>query len=258
VRSVRRSSLVAALGILTALHGRAASAQRSLTPPRAATLTVWVADSADAAIPGAEIAIATLGVTKRTDADGRVALTSLPEGRFLVVARRFGFLPDSQRAALHAGGATTLSFRLRTSAYLLDTARVESAALRDRMVDFERRRTSGRGTFITREDVDRRNPLTLADMLRAVRGLTVRTVSGRTELRFARADARLVGADCPPEIWIDGVRAFDATVDEIHPAEVEGIELYRGLGQIPAEYLSRTAACGLVLIWTRSPSRVSR
>jgi outer membrane receptor protein involved in Fe transport len=147
---------------------------------------------------------------------------------------------------------------LRTSAHVLDTAIVESSALRDKMADFERRRASGRGTFITREDVERRNPLTLADLLRVARGLTVRSVGGRTELRFARANARLVGPDCPPEIWIDGVRAFDATVDEVHPEEVEGVELYRGLGQIPAEYLSRSSGCGLVLIWTRSPSRVRR
>ena len=126
------------------------------------------------------------------------------------------------------------------------------------MVDFERRRALGRGTFITRDDVVKRNPLTLADMLRAVRGLTVRSAGGRTELRFARANARIAGPDCPPEIWIDGARAFDATVDEVRPDEVEGIELYRSLGQIPAEYLSRSSACGLVLIWTRSPSRIAR
>jgi outer membrane cobalamin receptor len=126
------------------------------------------------------------------------------------------------------------------------------------MVDFDRRRASGRGTFITRDDIDRRNPLTIADLLRTVRGLTIRTSAGRTEIRFARAASRTDGVDCPPELWFDGVRTFEATVDELGPAEVEGIELYRGLGQVPAEYLSRTAGCGVVLIWTRSPSRMTR
>jgi hypothetical protein len=59
-------------------------------------------------------------------------------------------------------------------------------------------------------------------------------------------------------MWVDGVRTFSATVDEFDPGEVEGIELYRGIGQIPADYLSRSAGCGLVLIWTRSPSRMPR
>ena len=141
---------------------------------------------------------------------------------------------------------------------MLDTARLESAAQRDKMVDFERRRATGRGTFITRDEIARRNPMTIADLLRTVRGLAVRTSGGRTEVRFVRANTRVDAVDCPPEMWIDGVRAFSATVDEFDPDEVEGIELYRGLGQTPAEYLSRSAGCGLVIIWTRSPSRMSR
>jgi hypothetical protein len=75
---------------------------------------------------------------------------------------------------------------------------------------------------------------------------------------FVRANARTDAADCPPEMWVDGVRTFNATVDEFEPRDVEGIELYRGLGQIPAQYLSRTSARGLVIIWTRSPSRMPR
>jgi hypothetical protein len=205
------------------------------------------------------VLIPALGVRRRTDPTGRLVLSATPAGEYLVIARRFGFLPDSQRARVRSTDTdVTLTFHLRTSAHVLDTARIESAALRDKMVDFERRRATGRGTFITRDDIDRRNPLTVADLLRTVRGLATRTSGGRTEVRFIRANSRLDGVDCPPELWFDGVRTFDATVDEVDPGEVEGIELYRGLGQIPAEYLSRTAACGVVLIWTRSPSRMPR
>jgi Carboxypeptidase regulatory-like domain len=224
---------------------------------RSVALTVSVTDTANSAVERAEVVVPALGVVRRTDASGRLVLTSLPTGDYVVVARRFGFLPDSQRARLATDRPTAIHFRLRTAAHLLDTALVESAALRDKMADFERRRASGRGTFITRDEIDRRNPIALADVLRTVRGLTLRTSGGRTELRFVRANAR-VDADCPPEMWIDGARTFGVTVDEFDPGEVEGIELYRGLGQIPAEYLSRTSACGVVIIWTRSPSRMLR
>jgi len=248
-----------ALGILTTVGAAAAQPQRT-TPRsggRSVALTVSVTDTANSAVEGAEVLVPALGVVRRTDASGRLVLASLPAGDFVVIARRFGFLPDSQRARLAVDGTAAIGFRLRTSAHMLDTALVQGAALRDKMVDFERRRASGHGTFITRDEIDRRNPIALADILRTVRGLTVRTSGGRTEIRFVRANAR-VDADCPPEMWIDGARTFGATVDEFDPAEVEGIELYRGLGQIPAEYLSRTSACGLVLIWTRSPSRMPR
>jgi hypothetical protein len=228
-------------------------------PSRLVELLVVVSDTADTPIADADVVVASLQIRRRTDSTGRVVLSGIPVGDHLVIARRFGFLPDSQTARVRAGSAeTTVTFRLRSSVHMLDTARIESAALRDKMVDFERRRATGRGTFITRDDIERRNPMTVADLLRTVRGLAIRTSGGRTEVRFVRANARVDAVDCPPEMWIDGVRTFGATVDEIRPDEIEGIELYRGLGQVPAEYLSRTAGCGVVMIWTRSPSRMSR
>jgi hypothetical protein len=220
---------------------------------------VVVTDTIDAPVSDAEVLVPALRVRRRTDPIGRLLLSAIPAGDYVVVARRFGFLPDSQRTHIPATDTeVTVTFHLRTSAHVLDTARIESKALRDKMVDFERRRASGRGTFITRDDIEQRNPLTLADLLRTVRGLTIRTSGVRTEIRFVRANSRTDGVDCPPELVLDGVRTFDATVDEVDLGEVEGIELYRGLGQIPAEYLSRTAGCGVVIIWTRSPSRMPR
>jgi carboxypeptidase family protein/TonB-dependent receptor-like protein len=255
----RTVSAALALAVLATVVAAAAHAQRAAPPRRrSVALAVSVTDTANAAVQGAEVLIPALSLRRRTDAAGRLVLDSLPAGDYVVVARLLGFLPDSQRTRLTAGDTTAIGFQLRTAAYVLDTALVESAALRDKMVDFERRRASGRGTFITRDDIDRRNPIALADILRTVRGLTVRNAGGRTEIRFVRANARTDGPDCPPEMWVDGARTFGATVDEFNPGEVEGIELYRGLGQIPAQYLSRTSACGLVIIWTRSPSRMPR
>jgi TonB-dependent Receptor Plug Domain len=237
----------------------AAGAQRADARAGLPRLLVVVSDTTGAPVSEAEVLIPALRLRRRTDPIGRLALPAISAGDYLVIARRFGFLPDSQRARLRTTDAeVAVTFRLRTSAHVLDTARIESSALRDKMVDFERRRASGRGTFITRDQIEQRSALTLADLLRTVRGLTIRTSGGRTEIRFARANTRIDGVDCPPELWLDGVRTFDATVDELDPEEVEGIELYRGLGHIPAEYLSRTAGCGIVAIWTRSPSRMPR
>ena len=81
---------------LAALVALAAVAPRSAASSQA-TLRVTVTDSAGIAVHGAQIAVAPLGVGGRTDVTGQVALTSLPNGTYLVTARRFGFLPDSQR-----------------------------------------------------------------------------------------------------------------------------------------------------------------
>jgi hypothetical protein len=249
-----------ALTLAVAQPPQVALGQRATPASPARSLVVAVADTADSPLSDVDVLIPALRLHHRTDTAGRVTVVGpLGAGHYVIVARRLGFLPDSQRVAVRAGiDPPMIAFRLRTSAHVLDTARVESAALRDKMADFERRRASGRGTFITRSEIDRRNPLTLADVLRTIRGLTIRSGGGRTEVRFVRANTRVDGVDCPPEMWVDGVRTYGATVDEFRPDEVEGIELYRGLGQLPAEYLSRSAGCGLVMIWTRSPSRMPR
>ena len=44
----------------------------------------------------------------------------------------------------------------------------------------------------------------------------------------------------------------DFRIDEvISPGSVEGIEVYRGLSTVPAEFLNPDAECGVIAIWTR-------
>jgi hypothetical protein len=50
---------------------------------------------------------------------------------------------------------------------------------------------------------------------------------------------------------LDGLPIDTRDIDSIiQPEDVEGVEIYRGSTQIPAQYMNR-ANCGLVLIWTR-------
>ena len=45
-------------------------------------------------------------------------------------------------------------------------------------------------------------------------------------LRFNRA--QMGGRDCPPQYWVDGVKAYGLNIDDIIPQDVEGIEIYEG------------------------------
>jgi len=72
-------------------------------------------------------------------------------------------------------------------------------------------------------------------------------------LRFNRA--QMGGRDCPPQYWVDGVKAFALNIDDIIPQDVEGIEIYEGASTVPPQFNTKegTTICGVVLIWTRIP-----
>ena len=127
---------------------------------------------------------------------------------------------------------------------------------------YKRRLNMGLGTFITREDVERRNPNLVTDMLRDVPGLQV-TGSG-SGLRPTVRIGRSAGYNCTTQIFVDGFlvnrrtgygqgfRPDDIRIDDVvTPGSVEGIEIFRGLSTVPAEFLSPDADCGVIAIWTR-------
>lgn len=132
----------------------------------------------------------------------------------------------------------------------------ESAVL----ANFRSRLTHGHGHYFTRQDIEKRNPARVTDMLAELPG--VRLLSAGSGLRRVVRMARTSGGNCPTQIWVDGFlinpqnvllpNHDDFTIDDIvHPEDVEGIEVYSGLSTVPPEFLNRWARCGVVAIWTR-------
>jgi hypothetical protein len=71
---------------------------------------------------------------------------------------------------------------------------------------------------------------------------------------------RAAGNGCATQIFVDGFlvnRGGPGGVNDIRlddvvsPGSVEGIEIYRGLSTVPAEFLNADAACGVIAVWTR-------
>ena len=75
---------------------------------------------------------------------------------------------------------------------------------------------------------------------------------------------RSAGYNCTTQIFVDGFlvnrrtgygqgyRPEDIRIDDVvTPASIEGIEIFRGLSTVPAEFLSPDADCGVIAIWTR-------
>ncbi|MFV2007665.1 MAG: TonB-dependent receptor plug domain-containing protein [Longimicrobiales bacterium] len=136
-------------------------------------------------------------------------------------------------------------------------SKVDKSALLD---GFRQRLRIGFGTYITRRDVERRNPVYVTDLLREIPGLRV-TGEGYGS-RPVVETARSAGRSCATQIFVDGFllnrrtgrgrTPADFRIDDaVSPASIEGIEVYQGGSTVPAEFLNVDAACGVIAIWTR-------
>lgn len=130
---------------------------------------------------------------------------------------------------------------------------------------FETRRLAGLGWFITREEIERRNPSRTSDLLVNVPGVVLQPAARNSNRRIVYM-AR--GSLCPAQIFVDGFhinrhvapvpgrRGLSTTEmfpidDVVIPSSIHGIEVYQGLSRLPAEFVTPEASCGVVAIWTR-------
>lgn len=143
--------------------------------------------------------------------------------------------------------------RLATDAILLAPLEVVlwSGVDKSPLLDnFRFRRRIGLGTFITRQDVEKAHPVRISDMLRTIPGVTLLS-SGAGHHPAVQID-RGVANGCQTQVFLDGVRMPDPHLDDlVTPGDVEGIEIYKGMASIPAEFLTPDAPCGVVAVWTR-------
>lgn len=57
--------------------------------------------------------------------------------------------------------------------------------------------------------------------------------------------------NCVPAIFLDGFQVEGILDHIVHPEDVEAIEAYAGISQIPPRWLGSHSVCGVVVIWTR-------
>ena len=237
---------------------------------------------------GQPIALAEVGVvdgyvTVASGRDGRYLLHGIGPGRTVVFARAIGYRWATAVLVLTAGDTLEHSFELQPAAVTLPELTTEAKwakpgrlAHTTKYDDFYRRRKLGLGTFLTRDQIDRANAIRSFELLRGVAGVKVTWnppgVPG-TEVRFSRC------TEFPPRIsvWLDGAKlmyrpppplpddwgglkwradAWGAWVelfDVVRPSDIEAIEVFRGVAQIPAEFLDDS--CAAVAIWTRDGGR---
>lgn len=239
-RSLAAASL--ALAALMAADAPRAAAQEG------ATVEVTVADSAtQAPIAGVRVTSSALRWAGVSDAAGRVRLRDLPPGTHTVLASHPGHAPREAAVTLRAGETAALRLVLVPTAVTLERLRVEGRSVRLQEF-YARAEGGGPGYFVTRAQIERRRARRFTDALRGLPGVRVVSEGGRSRLLLGRA---LDQRGCSPRYYLDGVVFNPGNLDvDLRPELIEGVEVYPG-GQVPPRFPAGSAACGVVLVWTR-------
>jgi len=190
------------------------------------------------------------GPEQLSGADGAFRFEKIPPGLHEVTIERIGFATVRDSVEIEFGTSVDLDIRLAAQAVPLEPIRVVVRSLVLERTGFYRREGRGLGTFITRQDIEARSPVTSSNLLRRVPGL--RLARGRFNEQIAMGRG-----NCPYRFIIDGARINAGfSIDEMPPNWFEGLEVYQGPSQVPTEFsagpLEPNASCGLIVIWTRN------
>lgn len=133
-------------------------------------------------------------------------------------------------------------------AQALPEVKVEApASMGPRYADFEHRRLTGRGQYLTGDEIAKTGASRLQDVVRTLRGVNVECGGGAgCFIRMTRAPMR-----CLPEYIVDE-RVDNAFGPAVAAPDIQALEVYTGPADVPGEFAGRNAGCGLIVIWTKS------
>ncbi len=248
---MRRLCGVAVIGLAGGALALGPTGLRAQEPAPRGTVAGLVRDSSGAGIAGAEVTIIGSGLRAHTNGQGQFRLTNVPAGTISVGVRRLGFIPTVGSIEIGPNEAATMSVIVTPLAQALEAVIVRG----DRRFEehgrlagfYQRRSRSSGGHYITREQIDQRNPAQVTDLFRSVPGARIYSSTFTSVVRFR-------GMRCAPLVWLDGfpATAGEFDLDALDPYIIEGIEVYLGVATVPPEFrwVRGGGSCGAIVIWT--------
>jgi hypothetical protein len=248
-----RRALCLALSVGALARGAAAQAP--------AVLSGRVVDRASSAsVAGANVSIVGSSRTAVTDSAGRFRFDVFPVGASRILVRSFPYKPLDLTVAASSGELVRVTIQLdssdvKTEPRELPAVRVnaEPQASNYRLADFNRRRITGRGQYLTDEQIKRGGASSLADAMRGMRGVEM-TCNGNEwcHIHMVRAPK-----NCAPQFVVDG--RVDNMFGPTTPIrDIVGLEVYTGPSDVPGEFAGTGAGCGVIVMWTRSGAEPRR
>jgi len=211
------------------------------------------------------IASGTVELLRTGDAEPVVRGVSDQNGRFQITAPEPGVYIVRGLAPFHhpmvdgpveleADATVEVQFRLTPNPVQLGPLEVEVEARNPRLerAGFYQRERQSLGHFITEEDIDRRNPMYVSDLLRHLPRVEVRDGLPPSVVLRGRPSFQST-AYCSPRVYVDGFpEHFSVSaVNAIPPHDVAAIEVYPSQHTVPAQFSGGLTGCGVILIWTR-------
>lgn len=203
------------------------------------------------AVSGARVDIPMAAVSMVTRTDGGFRFIGVPSGTQMLVARSISYSTAAQQIDVTPREPIDVTLTLGEKTATLDTVFV--TARRNTTLDkngFTARKRAGGGHFFTREEIDRRNPNAISDMLKGLPSVTVTNRVGGTVL----SGRRIIGGPPPcTTVWVDGFEWASVMPGDldmfINPDDVIGLEVYQA-GEVPIKFRKFDRGCLTLVIWT--------
>ena len=221
--------------------------------PATTRIAGFVSDSNGIAVASADVRLTPVKqqpIWARTDAKGHFAFNTAPNGPAQLNVRRLGFHQFNGTIQVGPDAPDSLNITIYVASTELAAIEVVDASPGDSIAPPEfygRMKNSQWGHFLDREAIEEKHATNPSELLRGMAGVGLQ--------RAPRGIGMLLRIrGCKPTVWVDGVRAGGAELDEvINVHDLAGIEVYNSQAGLPPQYVDKTNhMCGAtVLVWTR-------
>ena len=211
-----------------------------------------------------------------TGSDGEFTFSIPRLGEYRLLISRIGYPITLSKAFLFRSAFTArVSLSLPSNPITLDTVTVVTKDIERRLpyladAGFYKRRQEGFGHFLTRDEIDKRDPLHLTDLLHGMSGVRV-TCGGQQRgpsqggpglqctVTMRAANTMFFRGKCNPSVVLDGVllqpggtASGGLSLDDlVNPFNIQALEVYPGPEGVPVQYSGYLSPCGAIIIWSR-------
>jgi hypothetical protein len=223
--------------------------------PTTGSMRGKVVDKTSAAtVARAEILYVAGNLSVTTDSLGRYRFGDLPYGTSTFIIRAPAFPATQFVVELKPGQDFDRTIVLDSTTVMQGVhslpavaVNASSPVVNHRLVDFERRRSTGRGQYLTRAEIEKSGAYSVQAAIRGLRGVHYECGGGGgCFVRMARAPMQ-----CLPDYVVDE-RVNNSFGPSTPIRDIEAIEVYTGPGDVAGEFAGANAGCGVIVIWTRS------